>query len=169
MDNWRIYNEKFQIESASSHVTVIDVTPEVMEIAKRSKIKNGNILVYTGHTTCSVQIQEFSDGKTYWGTELIMQDLINCLSKIVPTCTNEGVYLHPNSEHIRLAKLNRDEKSEWSLNTDAHIRSVIMGRSVVMPIIDGVIQLGEFGRVYFADWDQVRARTRTVIVQIQGE
>ena len=98
-----------------------------------------------------------------------MQDLINCLEKIVPTCTNEGMYLHPNPEHVRLAKLNREEKPEWCLNTDGHIRSVIMGRSVTVPMIDSEIQLGEFGCVYFADWDQVRARTRTVIVQVQGE
>ncbi|MEG1515679.1 MAG: secondary thiamine-phosphate synthase enzyme YjbQ [Clostridia bacterium] len=164
-----VYNEKFQVETDHSHVTVVDVTKQVKEIANRSAVKNGSILVFTGHTSCSVQIQEFSDGKTYWGTELIMQDLINTLAKIAPTCTNEGIYLHPNSEHVRLAKLNRDEKSEWCLNTDGHIRSVIMGRSVTIPIIDGEIQLGEFGCVYFADWDQIRARTRTVIVQVQGE
>ena len=44
-----------------------------------------------------------------------------------------------------------------------------MGRSVTIPVIEGEIQLGEFGLVYFADWDQVSSRTRTVIVQIQGE
>lgn len=164
-----VYNEKFQVKTEVAHVTVIDVTKQVREIVSRSKIRNGSILVYTGHTSCSVQIQEFSDGKTYWGTELIMQDLINCLAKIVPNCTNEGIYLHPNAEHVRLAKMDRDEKSEWCLNTDGHIRSVIMGRSVTMPTIDGEIQLGEFGCVYFADWDQVRERTRTVIVQVQGE
>lgn len=164
-----VYNEKFQVETGHSHVTVLDVTKQVREIVGRAGVTNGSILVFTGHTSCSVQIQEFSDGKTYWGTELIMQDLINCLSKIVPTCTNEGMYLHPNSEHVRLAKLNRDEKSEWCLNTDGHIRSVIMGRSVTIPIIEGEIQLGEFGLIYFADWDQIRARTRTVIVQVQGE
>lgn len=164
-----IYHEKFQVETDSSHVTVLDVTKQVREIAARSGVRNGSVLVFTGHTTCSVQIQEFSDGQTYWGTELIMQDLINCLAKIVPTCTNEGMYLHPNPEHIRLAKLDRNERPEWSLNTDAHIRSVIMGRSVTVPIIDGEIQLGEFGCIYFADWDQIRARTRTIIVQIQGE
>lgn len=164
-----VYNEKFQVETEHSHVTVLDVTKQVREIAAKSGIRNGSILVYTGHTSCSVQIQEFSDGKTHWGTELIMQDLINCLSKIVPTCTHEGMYLHPNSEHVRLAKQDRDERPEWSLNTDGHIRSIIMGRSVTVPIIDGEVQLGEFGLIYFADWDQVRARTRTVIVQIQGE
>jgi thiamine phosphate synthase YjbQ (UPF0047 family) len=39
----------------------------------------------------------------------------------------------------------------------------------MVPIIDGEIQLGEFGCIYFADWDQIRARTRKLIVQIQGE
>ena len=164
-----IYNEKFQVETGAAHVTVIDVTKQVKAIVGKTPIKNGTVLVYTGHTSCSVQIQEFSDGKTYWGTELIMQDLINCLAKIAPTCTNEGMYLHPCPEHIRIAQKERNEKSEWGLNTDAHIRSVIMGRSVIIPIIDGEVQLGEFGCVYFADWDQVRGRTRTIIVQVQGE
>ena len=164
-----VYNEKFQVETECGHVTVLDVTSQIREIVKRAKISNGSILIFTGHTTCSIQIQEFSDGQTYWGTELIMQDLINSLAKIAPTCTNEGMYLHPCYEHVRLAKLNRDEKSEWSLNTDGHIRSVIMGRSVTIPMIDDEVQLGDFGCIYFADWDQIRARTRTIIVQIQGE
>jgi len=166
---YHVYNDKFQVETQSSHVTVLDVTKQVREIVGKTGVKNGSILVYTGHTSCSVQIQEFSDGQTFWGTELIMQDLINCLAKIVPTCTNEGMYLHPNMEHVRLAVRDRDEKPEWALNTDGHIRSIIMGRSVSIPIIDGEIQLGEFGLIYFADWDQIRARTRTVIVQVQGE
>ncbi len=164
-----VYNEKFQVETGHAHVTVVDVTKQVREIVKKSGIKNGSVLVFTGHTSCSVQIQEFSDGKTLWGTELIMQDLINCLEKIAPTCTNEGMYLHPNTEHVRLAMQDRDERPEWCLNTEGHIRSVIMGRSVTMPIIDDELQLGDFGCVYFADWDQIRSRTRTVIVQVQGE
>lgn len=164
-----IYNEKFQVETDSSHVTVINITKQIKDIYAKTGITNGSILVYTGHTSCSLQIQEFSDGQTFWGTELIMQDLINCLAKIAPTCTNEGMYLHPNSEHVRSAIADRNERPEWALNTDAHIRSVIMGRSVTIPVIEGEIQLGEFGLVYFADWDQVRARTRTVIVQITGE
>ena len=164
-----IHNEKFQVETGSAHVTVLDVTKQVREIVKRSGVKNGNFLVFTGHTSCSVQIQEFSDGQTLWGTELIMQDLINCLAKIAPTCTTENMYLHPNMAHVKGAGEERDEKPEWCLNTDGHIRSIIMGRSVTVPIFDGEIQLGDFGLIYFADWDQVRARTRTVMVQVIGE
>ena len=79
------------------------------------------------------------------------------------------MYLHPNLEHVKGAMEERDERPEWCLNTDGHIRSVIMGRSVTIPIIESEVQLGEFGLVYFADWDQVRSRTRTVIVQVMGE
>ena len=163
-----IYNEKFEIQS-DRRPTFDDVTEKVNEILAHSKVKNGNVLVYTGHTTCSVQIQEFSDGQTYWGIELIMQDLVNVLAKIVPTCTNEGQYLHPCFDHIDIAGKERNEHPSWSLNTDAHLRSIIMGRSVTIPVIGGELQLGEFGCIYFGDWDQVRARKRTIIVQIMGE
>jgi secondary thiamine-phosphate synthase enzyme len=164
----RIYHEKFQVQSAP-RPTFDDVTTHVKEILSRSGIKNGTVLVYTGHTTCSIQIQEYSDGQSYNGNELIMQDLVNVLSKLVPTCQSEGQYLHPCFAHIDIARKERNEEPVWSLNTDAHLRSVIMGRSVTIPVIDGDIQLGEFGRIYFGDWDQVRARKRTVIVQIMGE
>lgn len=163
-----IYNKKIQVQS-DKRPTFDDITKQVKEVVAQSRIKNGTVLVYTGHTTCSLQIQEFSDGQTYWETELIMQDLVNTLAKIAPTCTNEGQYLHPCPKHIELAARDRNEHASWSLNTDAHLRSVIMGRSVTMPIIDGALELGEFGCVYFGDWDQVRARRRTVIIQVSGE
>jgi secondary thiamine-phosphate synthase enzyme len=162
-----IYQEKFQIQS-DRRPTFDDVTDKVKKIVARSNVQNGNVLVYTGHTTCSIQIQEYSDGQTYWGTELIMQDLVNVLSKIIPTCTHEGQYLHPCPNHIKIAAEERNELPHWSLNTDAHLRSVIMGRSVTVPIIERQVQLGEFGRIYFGDWDQVRVRERTVIVQVMG-
>ena len=163
-----IYNEKLTIKS-DRRPTFDDISPSVKEVAARSCVQNGTILVYTGHTTCSLQIQEYSDGQTYWGTELIMQDLVNVLTKIIPTCTAEGQYLHPCEKHVKIAAELRNELPNWSLNTDAHLRSVIMGRSVMIPIIDGEIQLGEFGCIYFGDWDQVRARERTIIVQVMGE
>jgi thiamine phosphate synthase YjbQ (UPF0047 family) len=62
------------------------------------------------------------------------------------------------------------EEGEWtSLNTEAHLRSVFFGRSETVVVADGEMDLGEFGYVYFIDWDQVRARGRTVQIQIIGE
>jgi secondary thiamine-phosphate synthase enzyme len=148
--------------------TFQDVTEEVVAILEESSFKSGLLVVYSQHTTCSVMIQEASDDLNYWGTDLLMQDLVNVLEKIIPTCRTEGDYLHPGLLHIKAAA-GRNELAAWSLNTDAHLRSVIMGRSTTIPIVESKLQLGEFGRIYFADFDQVRARERVVTVQIVGE
>ena len=161
-----VYHESFKIQS-DRRPTFHDVTAEVEAALKKSNIKNGILLVFSQHTTCSVLIHEASDDVNYWGTELLMQDLVNVLEKIIPTCKTEGQYLHPGPKHIEAAA-GKDELPSWSLNTDAHLRSVIMGRSQSIPVIDGAMMLGEFGRIYFADFDQVRARERTVRVQIVG-
>ena len=162
-----IHHDSFQIQS-DRRPTFHDVTEQVEAALAKSGIQNGILLVFSQHTTCSVLIQEASDDVNYWGTELLMQDLVNVLENIIPTCRTEGQYLHPGPKHIQAAA-GRDELPSWSLNTDAHLRSVIMGRSQSIPVIDGAMLLGEFGRIYFADFDQVRARERTVRVQIVGE
>lgn len=148
--------------------TFHDVTEQAQAAAKASGIRNGILVVYSQHTTCSVFIQEDADDVNYWGTKLLLQDLVNVFETIIPTCRTEGQYLHPGPKHIEAAK-TRDELPAWSLNTDAHLRSVLMGRSESIPIVDGRLELGEFGRIYFADFDQVRARQRTVMFQIVGE
>jgi secondary thiamine-phosphate synthase enzyme len=162
-----VYHEFFKIQS-EMRPTFNDVTTQVEEVLAKSKIVEGILVVYSQHTTCSVMIQEAADDTNYWGTELLMQDLVSVLEKIIPTCRTEGQYLHPGPMHITAAA-GRDELPSWSLNTDAHLRSVLLGRSVTIPVIDGKMVLGEFGRIYFADFDQVRARERFVRVQIVGE
>jgi thiamine phosphate synthase YjbQ (UPF0047 family) len=166
-DKMSVFHNSFTIQS-DRRPTFDDITDKVQEILVNSKIVEGILLVFSQHTTCSVMIQEDSDDVNYWNTKLIMQDLINVLEKIIPTCKTEGQYLHPGPTHIKFATV-RKELPSWSLNTDAHLRSVIMGRSETIPIIEGKMTLGEFGRIYFADFDQVRARERTVRVQIVGE
>ena len=56
------------------------------------------------------------------------------------------------------------------LNTDAHIKSSIYGtNSQTIIIKDGELRLGSLGRIYFADWDILRERNRTVNVLVMGE
>ncbi|MFL7813939.1 MAG: secondary thiamine-phosphate synthase enzyme YjbQ [Anaerolineales bacterium] len=162
-----IYQQQFKVQSAV-RPTFTDVTESVERILAESSIKEGLLVVFSQHTTCSVIIQEASDDVNYWGTDLLMQDLVNVFEKIIPTCLTEGQYLHPGPKHITAAA-GREELPSWSLNTDAHLRSVILGRSVTVPVTGGKMILGEFGRIYFVDFDQVRARERTVRVHIIGE
>lgn len=161
------YHDHFQIQS-DRRPTFHDVTEKAAEIVQASGISNGLLTVFSQHTTCSVFIQEQSDDVNYWGTQFVLQDMVDGLSKIFPTCSTEGQYLHPGPLHIKIAGEERNEEAFWSLNTDAHLRSVLLGRSVCVPVIDGILQLGEFGRIYFADFDQVRARERTVRFTITG-
>ncbi len=162
------YHNYFTIQS-DRRVTFDDVTDRVKELVQEAGIKNGLLTVYSQHTTCSVLIQEQSDDVNYWGTQFVLQDMVNGLAKIFPKCETEWQYLHPGPLHIEIAGRERAEEALWSLNTEAHLRSVMLGRSVNVPVIDGELQLGEFGRIYFADFDQVRARERNVRITLIGE
>lgn len=162
-----VHHGTFTVQS-DRRPTFHDVTDQVQEVLAASGISNGILVVSSQHTTCSVLIQEASDDVDYWGTELLMQDLLSILDGLAPTCRTQGQYHHPGPRHI-IAAEGRGELPSWSLNTDAHLRSVILGRSQTVPVVDGAMMLGDFGRFYFADFDQVRARERTVRVQIVGE
>ncbi|MFB6362749.1 secondary thiamine-phosphate synthase enzyme YjbQ [Paenibacillus elgii] len=163
-----VFHEVFKIETGR-RVSFDDVTEQVQECVKKSGIKNGLVNVFSQHTSCSVFLQEDSEDVTFWNTPLILQDMINALEKIIPTCQYEGQYLHPGPIHTKNAMELRDEKPEWLLNTDGHLRSVLLGRSETIPLLEGEMTLGEFGRIYFSDMDQTRERTRMVRVQIIGE
>lgn len=162
------FHERFQIQS-DTRPTFDDVTERAVAAIKTSGVKNGLLTVYSQHTTCAVLIQEQSDDVDYYGNQFILMDMVAGLSKLFPTCDTNGQYLHPGPLHIEIAGRERSEEAWWSLNTDAHLRSVMLGRSVTAPIVDGEAQLGEFGRIYFADFDQVRARQRNVLVTVLGE
>ena len=78
------------------------------------------------------------------------------------------MYLHPGEKAIIFAD-EHGENLRGCHNTDAHLRSSIIGRRETIVLMDGKMDLGEFGFIYFIDFDQTRARERTVQVQIIGE
>jgi len=164
----KVFREAIEVQSTGLNPTFHDVTKQVKEVVAKSGVKDGICVVYSHHTTCSVMVQESSHDKTYFGLEFLQQDLCNIMEKLVPTCRAENQYMHPGKEHIEFAHTVGDEPYA-SLNTDAHLRSVLFGRSESIVLMDGALDLGQFGYVYFVDWDQVRARKRQVQVQIIGE
>jgi thiamine phosphate synthase YjbQ (UPF0047 family) len=164
-----VYHGTVAVHSPLHKPMFHDVTRDAEGAVASSGIRMGTITVYSQHTTCSVMIQEESHDRLYDGTEHLLQDMLDQLEAIVPTCRHEGQYLHPGPLHIRHAVEDLGEEAVWSLNTDAHIRSGLIGRSETIPIVDGRMELGEFGRIYFVDFDGVRARDRTVHFQLVGE
>ena len=163
-----VYREALKVESRHRAVSFHDVTDRVKEIFAKSGIKNGIVVVYSHHTTCSVITQECAFDKSMTGLETLQQDLVNVFENIIPTCRYEGMYLHPGKEALDFAE-KCGEDNFGCHNTDAHLRSSIIGRNVALVAVDGEIDLGEFGRVHFIDWDQTRGRERTVKIMVIGE
>lgn len=163
-----VHHESFMLHTAASP-SFYDITAQVKQVVQRSGAKEGIAVVYSQHTTCSIIIQEESHDETYGGTKYLLRDLLDVFDRIIPKCVKEGQYSHPGPQHIAYATNVLGESPAWALNTDAHLRSCIVGRSESIPVVGGALQLGEFGQVYFVDFDGVRERDRTVRVQVVGE
>jgi secondary thiamine-phosphate synthase enzyme len=160
--------ETFNVSSTGKRPTFHTVTDTVKEIVARSGVQSGICLVYSRHTTCAVMIEENSFDLAYTGLTYLQQDLTDVFEAIIPTCRKEGQYMHPGPE-LTVFSADHGEDKPGTLNTDAHLRSSIMGRSETIPIVDGGLDLGEFGHIYFVDFDHTRARERQVSVHIIGE
>ena len=163
-----VYKEKFKVQSNDKVCTFHNVTAQAKDALARSGIKNGILVVYSHHTTCAVITQECAFDMSMTGLETLQQDLVNVFEEWIPTQRTEGMYLHPGPEALEFAE-EHGEDNFGCHNTDAHLRSSIIGRSVTIVIDDGKVDLGDYGRVHFIDWDQTRGRKRTVDVMVIGE
>lgn len=163
-----IYKEKIKVNSNDKVITFHNVTSQVKEAVEKSGIKDGIVVVYSHHTTCCVITQECAFDMSMTGLETLQQDLVNVMDKLVPECKYEGIYLHPGPKALAFAA-EHDEDARGCHNTDAHLRSSIIGRSETIVIEDGNTDLGEFGFIYFIDFDSTRGRQRTVQIMVIGE
>ena len=164
----KIVRETLQFQSLGKRPSFFMITDQVKGILAKSGVKEGLCVVCTHHTTCSVLTQECSFDETYTGLEYLQQDLLDVFESLVPTCRKEGQYMHPGPKATVFADEHNESKPE-TLNTDAHLRSMFMGRSESIIIAGGSLDLGDFGHIYFVDFDQTRPRNRQVQVQILGE
>lgn len=84
-----VYRESYKVQSRDRAVSFHDVTDRVREIAKKSGIQNGIVVVYTHHTTCSVITQESGIDMSMTGLDVLQQDLVNVFEKVIPTCRTD--------------------------------------------------------------------------------
>ena len=163
-----VFKKTFKVQSRDRHITFHNVTAELKDAIKECGVKNGIAVVYSHHTTCCVITQECAFDMSMTGLETLQQDLIEAFEVFLPQQRKEGMYLHPGPKALKFAE-EHDEDARGCHNTDAHLRSSIIGRSETIVIDDGELDLGEFGFIYFIDFDTTRARQRTVQIMIIGE
>ena len=116
----------------------IDITRKVAEIVRRSQVRQGICQVFVPHTTAGVTINENADPD-------VVDDLLSALNTMAPALR----YRHGEG------------------NSPAHLKSLLTGSSVMVPIEDGALQLGTWQGIYFCEYDG--PRQRKVQVQILGE
>lgn len=128
-----------------------DLTGVVRDVVTRSRVRHGQVTVYSPHTTTTVVINESETG--------FLNDFRRLIGGIVPV---DAYYEHDDHE-VRTENIQEDE----FLNGHAHCRQLLVGQpSVTVPVVDGQVLLGRWQRILFAELDQ--ARERRVFIHAQG-
>jgi len=149
-----IKNKILKIKS-QKYLEFRDISEEVIAFVKESKVKNGQILVYSKHTTLAICINEKEKG--------IFNDFKKLMGKLIP---KDDYYEH-NDLSIRTENLVCQSSASDCLNGHSHCNHLIMRNSELIPIIDGKIALGTWQRVLAIELDC--ERPREIILQITGE
>lgn len=134
-------NEKLQF---------VDITNKLKEIVNKSKIKNGIINIYSTHTTSCIRINE--------SEPRLINDFKSLLEKLVPSSHS---YRHDDIDKRNCPKNER-------INGHSHCKSLLLGASETVPIINKELQLGKWQSIFHVDLDGCR-RKRKVLVKVLGE
>ena len=114
---------------------MIDITAD---IEKHIPNGDGICVCFTQHTTCGMTINENADPD-------VQSDMLGFLNRLIPQ-------YEPNFKH-------------FEHNSDAHIKSSLMGSSVTVPFENGKLLLGRWQGIYLCEFDG--PRERKVIVTLR--
>ncbi|MFO1371714.1 MAG: secondary thiamine-phosphate synthase enzyme YjbQ [Candidatus Competibacteraceae bacterium] len=121
-----------------------DMTNRVQAIVRESGIRLGVVNIFVHHTSASLMLCENAD-------PAVRRDLEAFMARLAP----DGA---PWLEH----------DDEGPDDMPAHIRTVLAGNSLVVPVTDGRCALGTWQGLYL--WEHRRAgHSRRVTVTVQGE
>ncbi|MEN6372586.1 MAG: secondary thiamine-phosphate synthase enzyme YjbQ [Armatimonadota bacterium] len=114
----------------SRRVEFIDITDQVAQAIRESGVTGGVATVFVPHTTAGVTINENADPS-------VVRDILAALDRLVPA---DGDYTHSEG------------------NSDAHIKSSMMGFSLQIIVENGRPALGTWQGIYFTEFDGPRSR-----------
>ncbi|WP_022850557.1 secondary thiamine-phosphate synthase enzyme YjbQ [Limisalsivibrio acetivorans] len=121
----------------------VNITPDVEDALRESRIREGLCLVNAMHITASVFINDNEHG--------LHQDYKEWLEELAP--------------HEPLTRYRHNLTGED--NGDAHHKRQIMGREVVVAISDGKLDFGPWECIFYGEFDG--RRRKRVLVKIIGE
>ncbi|MDQ3712714.1 MAG: secondary thiamine-phosphate synthase enzyme YjbQ [Acidobacteriota bacterium] len=116
---------------------MIDITSEIENFLRESDVKEGVCILFTQHTTCGLTINENADLD-------VKSDMLLFLKNTIPQ-------FYDGFRH-------------FEHNSDAHIKSSLMGTSVTVPFENNKLLLGRWQGIYLCEFDG--ARERKILIQI---
>jgi secondary thiamine-phosphate synthase enzyme len=119
----------------------INITRNVDYTVKKSGIKEGMVLVSAMHITSGVFINDAEPG--------LHRDIEEWLLKLVPE--GHDYYHHRTGE----------------VNGDAHLRNLLIGHQVIVPVTNGRLDLGPWQQIFYAEFDG--QRSKRLIIKVMGE
>ncbi len=129
--------QKLILISTSSREQMVNITQNIKEFVFETNVQNGRITVFVPHTTAAVTINENADST-------VQKDMLFSLSKISP--------IYSQFQHLEG-------------NSDAHIKSSIIGCSQDILIENNKLVLGIWQGIYFCEFDG--PRQRKIILRIE--
>lgn len=132
---------QYLVFNTKKHREFINITDRVCEEIEKSKIQEGFCLVSAMHITAGVYINDNESG--------LFQDIDSWLSRLAP----EG----KNYNHHRTGETNGD----------AHLKNLLIGHQVTVPVTKGRADLGPWQSIFYAEFDG--QRDKKLIIKIIGE
>ena len=136
-DIYRETMNKISVTTTSKN-QFIDITAKVQDAIAKSGISDGIVCVFVPHTTAGLTINENADPD-------VVRDMLSTLTALVP---------------------DRPEYRHFEGNSDAHVKSSLLGCSVNIILENGKLQLGTWQSIYFSEFDG--PRNRQVWITITG-
>ncbi len=118
----------------------VNLTEKVREVVRASKIAEGLVLVSSMHITAAVFVNDNESG--------LLHDIEAWSERLAP----RGDY-----EHHRTGESNGD----------AHLKNLLLGHQVVLPVTRGELDLGPWEAVFYGEFDG--QRPKRVLVKVVGD
>jgi secondary thiamine-phosphate synthase enzyme len=122
---------------SSKREEMLDITDKVEKFVKDSDKSDGICVIFSQHTTCGMTINENADPD-------VQSDMLGLLRKLIPQ----------HEPHFRHSEEN----------SDAHIKTSIVGSNVTVPFENGKLLLGRWQGIYLCEFDGPRERKVVLLI-----
>ena len=128
---------------------ILRITDQVQEFCRESGVREGLLLVSAMHITAGVFVNDDEPG--------LHQDIEDWLQRLAPGPAADDSRPGPDYRHHRGGEDNGD----------AHLKNLLIGHQVVVPVTAGRLDLGPWQQIFYYEFDG--RRPKRLLMKVIGE